>query len=166
MCLQNSKASSIGNRCHKLRPSEIRAHRGNHYWSSDSEAFTKPSLQHAKSLTSLCLREKYRLTNHTHNDIAGLRRLLLGCQAERQGASHSRSDSMCRLRFVWGSAFGPFGERRKQINWHLQYWSWCYARSKFPSSSVRSAVAGRSVARKSSLRPAPVFPPPETRLLR
>ena len=30
------------------------------------------------------------------------------------------SDSMCRLRFVRSSAFGPFGERRKQINWHRQ----------------------------------------------
>jgi hypothetical protein len=29
-------------------------------------------------------------------------------------------------------------------------WSWSYARSKYPSSSVRSAVAGRSAARKSS----------------
>jgi hypothetical protein len=79
LCLQNSKASGIGNRCHKLRPSEIRPHRGNHYWSSDSEAFTKPSLQHATSLTSLRLREKYRLTNHTHDDSAGFGRSISGC---------------------------------------------------------------------------------------
>ena len=30
------------------------------------------------------------------------------------------SDSMCRLRFFGRLAFGPFGERRKQINWHRQ----------------------------------------------
>ena len=56
MCLQNSKASGISNRCHQLRPREIRAHRSNDDWSSDSEAFTKPSLQHATSLSSLYMR--------------------------------------------------------------------------------------------------------------
>src|SRR6516164_1431547 len=44
---------------------------------------------------------------------------------------------MCRLPFL---AFGPFDERRKQINWHGHNGRWCYARSKFPSSSVRTAV--------------------------
>ena len=74
MCLQNSKAAGVCNCCHQLRPGEIGTHRGNHYWSNDSEAFTKPSLQHPTSLTGLRLREKYRLTSHTHDDIAGLRR--------------------------------------------------------------------------------------------
>jgi len=63
LCLQNSKASGIGNRCHKLRPSDIRAHRGSHYWSGDSEAFTKPSPQHATSLASLRSREKAQRKN-------------------------------------------------------------------------------------------------------
>ena len=45
-------------------------------------------------------------------------------------------------------------------------WSWSYARSKFPSSSVRSAVAERSAGRKSSMPPARVFERPETRLRR
>ena len=30
------------------------------------------------------------------------------------------SDSMCRLRFFRRWAFGPFDERRKQINWDRQ----------------------------------------------
>jgi hypothetical protein len=30
------------------------------------------------------------------------------------------SDSMCRLRFFRRLAFGPFDERRKQINWDRQ----------------------------------------------
>jgi hypothetical protein len=58
--------SGIGNRCHKLRPSEIRPHRGDHYWSSDSKAFTKSSLQHPTNLNSFAS-EKSRLTNHTHD---------------------------------------------------------------------------------------------------
>ena len=45
-------------------------------------------------------------------------------------------------------------------------WSWSYARSKFPSLSVRSAVAERSAARKSSMPPARVFDRPEIRLRR
>jgi hypothetical protein len=46
----------------EFAPSEIRSHRGNNYWGSDSEAFTKPSLQHASTLTILALRRKCKTT--------------------------------------------------------------------------------------------------------
>ena len=77
--LANSKAAGIGNGCHKLWPSEIRAHRGKHYRSSDSEAFTKPSLQHAASLTSLHLGES---ANHAAGHQCNI------CQPKRRVKQH------------------------------------------------------------------------------
>ena len=100
MCLQNSKASGDGNRCHKLRSGEIRAHRCNHYWSSDSEAFTKPNLQHATSLTSLRLREKYCLTNHRHDDSAGFGRSISRCPGGGGEFGDSNSRTGCSRKRV------------------------------------------------------------------
>jgi hypothetical protein len=39
-----------------------------------SKLLLNEPLTHCTSLTSLRLREKYRLTSHTHDNIAGLRR--------------------------------------------------------------------------------------------